>query len=61
MYFCTMNYMETKDEVCRQLRIFLIFLNPTVVYAADRSKAVVPVLFLIMCSFVVYTTGCLMF
>ena len=34
---------------------------PPVVYATDRSKAVVPVLFLILCSFVVYTTGRLMF
>ena len=36
-------------------------LNPTVVYATDRSKEVVPVLFLILCSFVVYTTGRLIF
>ena len=32
-----------------------------IVYATDRSKAVVPVLFLILCSFMVYTTGRLMF
>ena len=38
-----------------------IFTPPPVVYATDRSKAVVPVLFLILCSFVVYTTGRLMF
>ena len=35
--------------------------KPPVVYATDHSKAVVPVLFLILCSFVVYTTGPLMF
>ena len=34
--------------------------NPQVVYATDRSKAVVPVLFFILCSFVVYTTRRLM-
>ena len=39
-----------------------IFLPPfPVLYATDRSKAVVPVLFLILCSFVVYTTGRLVF
>ena len=38
-----------------------IFTPPPVVYANDRPKAVVPVLFLILCSFVVYTTGRLMF
>ena len=38
-----------------------IFFKYPVVYATDRSKAVVPVLFLILCSFVVYTTGRLMF
>ena len=53
-----MNYIGTKGEVCRQLKLFL---NPKVVYATDRSKAVVPVLFLILCSFKVYTTGRLMF
>ena len=53
-----MNYIGTKGEVCRQLKIFL---TPTVVYATDHSKAVVPVLFLILCSFVVYTTGHLVF
>ena len=37
------------------------YFNPPAVYATDRSKAVVPVLFLILCSFVVYTTGRLMF
>ena len=58
MYFCIMNYIGTKGEVCRQLKIFL---PPLVVYATDRSKAVVPVSFLILCSFVVYTTGRLMF
>ena len=45
MYICIMNYIGTKGEV----------------YATDRSKAVVSVLFLILCSFVVYITGRLMF
>ena len=53
-----MNYIGTKAEVCRQLKILL---NPLIVYDTDRSKAVIPVLFLILCSFVVYTTGRLMF
>ena len=44
MYFCVMNYIGTKGEVCRQLKIFL---NLPVVYVTDRSKAVVSVLFLI--------------
>ena len=57
MYFCIMNYIGTKGEVYRQLNIYL---NPTVVYATDCSKAVVPVLFLILCSFVVYIMGRLM-
>ena len=58
MYFCIMDYIGTKGEVCRQLKIFL---NPPVVYATDRSKTVAPVLFLILCSFVFYTTGRLIF
>ena len=58
MYFCIMNYIRTKGEVCQQLKIFL---NPLVIYATDRSKAVVPMLFLILCSFLVYTTERLMF
>ena len=58
MYFCIMNYIGTKGEVCRQLKIFLT--PPPVVCATDHSKAVVPVLFLILCSFVAYTTGRLM-
>ena len=58
MYFCIMNYIRTKGEVCRRLKIFL---TPLAVYATGHSKAVVPVLFLILCSFVVYTTGRLMF
>ena len=53
-----MNYIGTKGEVCRQLKIFL---NSPVVYATDRSKVVVPMLVLILCSFVVYTMGRLMF
>ena len=55
-------YIGTKGEVCRQLKIFLTpAAHPLVVYATYRSKAVVPVLFLILCSFVVYTTGRLCF
>ena len=45
MYFCIKKYIMTQGEVCRQLNIF----PPPpqmVVYATDRSKAVVPVLFL---------------
>ena len=65
MYFCIINYIGTKGEVCRQLKHVLTRTPspplPPVVYATDRSKAVVPVVFLIMCSFVVYTTGRLMF
>ena len=34
MYFCIMNYIGTKGEVCQQLKVFL---NPPVVYAIDRS------------------------
>ena len=60
-----MNYNGTKGGVCRQLKIFLTplppFPPPTIVYAIVRSKAVVPVLFLILCSFVLYTKGRLMF
>ena len=56
-----MNYIGTKGEVCWQLKIFYLPHPPRVVYATDRSNAVVPVLFLILCSFVVYTTGRLMF
>ena len=44
MYFCIKKYIGTQGEVCRQLKIFT---SPSpVVYATDRSKAVVPVLFL---------------
>ena len=53
MYFCIMKYIGTKGDK----NIF----NLPVVYAIDHSKAMVPVLFLILCSFVVYTTGRLMF
>ena len=35
--------------------------KPPVVYSTDRSRVVVPVLFLILCNFVVYTTERLMF
>ena len=40
MYFCMKKCIGTQGEVCRQLNLFF---NPTVVYATDRSKAVVPV------------------
>ena len=45
MYFCIKKDIETQGEVCRQL-IFLPLPPPPppVVYATDRSKAVVPVL-----------------
>ena len=43
MYFCIKKYIGTQGEVCRQLKIFL---NRSVVYTTDRSKAAVPVLFL---------------
>ena len=43
MYFCIKKYIGTQGEVCRQLKIFL---NLPIVYATDRSKAVVSVLFL---------------
>ena len=45
IYFCIKKYIGTQGEVCRQLKIFF---NPTpaVVYATDRSKAVVPGMFL---------------
>ena len=52
-----MNYIGTKCEVCRQLKIFLPRPPPQIIYATVRSKAVVPVLFLmflILCGFVVY-------
>ena len=42
VYFCIKNNITTQGEVCRQ---FNIFLNPTVVYATDHSKEVVPVFF----------------
>ena len=41
MYFCIKKYIGTQGEVCQRL-----FLNPDLVYATDRSKPVVPVLFL---------------
>ena len=40
---------------------FVVIFKPPVVYATERSKAVVPVLFLILCRFVVYITGRLIF
>ena len=60
MYFCIMNYIRTKGEVYWQLKIFLNP-HPRVVYTTECSKAVVLVLFLILCSFVVYTMGRLVF
>ena len=42
MYFYIKKYIGTQGEACRQLTIIL---NPSVVYATDRSKAVVPVFF----------------
>ena len=58
MYFCIKKYIGTQDEICRQLRQFF---NPSVVYATDRSKAVVPGVVRVLCGFVVYTTGCFIF
>ena len=51
MYFCIKKYIGTKlGEVCRELKIFYTRLpshhQPLVVYATDRSKTVVLVLFL---------------
>ena len=46
MLFCIKNYIGTQGEVCRQLKICLTPPPFPVVYATDRSKAVVPVLFL---------------
>ena len=43
MNVCNNKYVGAQGEVYRQLKIFL---TPTVVYAINRSKAVVPVLFL---------------
>ena len=48
MYFCIKEYIGTQGKVCRQLK-YLYYPpppSPMVVYATDRSKAVVPVLFL---------------
>ena len=47
MYFCIKNYIGTQGEVCRQKSA----LNLLVVYATDRPKAVVPVLFLFCLAF----------
>ena len=55
MHFCIMN---TSGPSCPQLNIFL---NLPLVHATDRSKVAVPVLFLILCSFVTLTTGRLVF
>ena len=45
-YFCFKQYIGTQGEVCRQLKIFYPLPHSPVVYATDRSKAMVPVLFL---------------
>ena len=58
VYFCIMNYIGAKGKICRQLKMFL---TPTVVCAAGRSVAVDPVLFLVLCGFVVCATGRFMF
>ena len=50
MFVCFKDYIGTKGEAVDSK----IALNHAVVYATDRSKAVVPVLFL-FCA--VYTTG----
>ena len=42
MYFCIQNYTGTRVKFVDSKNIF----NPPVVYATDRSKAVVPALFL---------------
>ena len=50
MYFCIKNYIGAQGEVCRQLKYF----KPPVVYATDRSEAVVLMLVLIfmwLCGF----------
>ena len=44
----------TQGEVCRQLKIFL---NPAVVFAADLSRALIPVVFLFFVASGFYTTG----
>ena len=58
MYFCIKKYIKTQGEVCRQLKI--LYPPPPslqVVYAIDRSKAVWSRCCLILCGFVVDTTG----
>ena len=42
MYVSIKKYIGPHGEVCRQLKILL--LNPSVIYATDLSKVVVPVL-----------------
>ena len=69
MYFCIMNYIGTKGEVCRQLKIFSNSAPPQCTPLrplpppppTHTHTVVLPVLFLILCSFVIYTTGRLMF
>ena len=43
MYFCIKKYMGTQVKFVDSLKYF--YPPPPVVYATDRSKAVVPVLF----------------
>ena len=45
-------------RITTELRVKI--LNPTVVYANDGSKAVVLMLFPILCGFMVFATGCFM-
>ena len=56
MYFCIKKYIGTQGEVCRHLKI----ISTLVVYATDRSKAVVPVLFLFCVAlwFVLQSASC---
>ena len=52
MYFCIKKYIGTQGEICRPLKIFLLPAPTPVIYATDRSKAVVP-----LCSFSVWLYG----
>ena len=57
MYFCIKKYIGTQGECCRQLK----YVNhPPVVYATDRSKAVVPVfyLFCVALWFILWGASC---
>ena len=50
-YFCMKKYIGTQGEFCRQLKIILTPPPPPIVYATDRSKAVVPVFFVLYVAF----------